>query len=82
MKYMYHEVFAVDDMELGVTDITQHHIDTGSHPPIKHVRRVPHALRDKMATLVKDMLDRGVVQHSKSPKSYSSYRIVFVLILK
>ena len=37
-----HDVFALDDNELGCTDIVQHVINTGDHPPIKQpVRRLP-----------------------------------------
>ena len=64
----YHDVFALDDAELGATEIVEHAIDTADHSPIKqYVRRVPYALRDRMVTLVKEMQDRGVIQPSKSP---------------
>ena len=42
----YYHVFALDDAELGTTDVVKHAIDTGDQPPIKqYVRRVPFALR-------------------------------------
>ena len=48
----YHDVFALDDAELGATDIVKHAIDTGDQPPIKqYARRVSFALRDRMVAL-------------------------------
>ena len=61
------EVFALDDTELGHTDLVQHRVDTGDSPPIKQsVRRVPFVLRDKIATMVEEMEDLGVIRHSAS----------------
>ena len=35
------DVFALDDSELGHTDLVQHHVDTGDSTPIRQlVRRV------------------------------------------
>ena len=63
----YADVFALDSSELGATDLVQHVIDTGDHPPIHQpARRIPFALRDKVEQLVGNMLNQGVVP-SKSP---------------
>ena len=35
----YNDVFAKDPSELGCTNVVQHTIDTGTHPPIK---QLPH----------------------------------------
>ena len=61
------EVFALDDTELGHTDLVQHRVDTGDSPPIKQsVRRVPFVFRDNIATMVEEMEDLGVIRHSAS----------------
>jgi hypothetical protein len=42
----FSDVFAVDATELGSTDLTQHSIKTGDHPPIKQSPpRIPFTLR-------------------------------------
>lgn len=36
------DVFTLEDEKLGHTDLVQHQVNTGDHPPIKqHARRVP-----------------------------------------
>ena len=61
------EVFALDPSELGTTHIVTHTIDTGDQPPIRqHPRRIPFALRGKVTTMVQDMLNNHVIQHSNS----------------
>ena len=62
------DVFALDNTELCHTDVVQHHVDTGDHPPIKQpLRRVPYIYRDKIATMVKEMEEAGVIEPSSSP---------------
>ena len=62
------DVFALNDAKLGHTDLVQHQVDTGDHPPIKQpVRRVPFVYRDKIGELVADMEKQGVVEPSTSP---------------
>lgn len=40
----YRDIFAVHPDELGHTNLVQHHIETGDHPPIRsRPYRVPHA---------------------------------------
>ena len=63
-----HDVFAVDEGELGEVREVQHGIVTGDSPPIRQpVRRVPFALREKVAGLVNDMLSGGIIRESDSP---------------
>ena len=46
----------------------QHEVETGDSPPIRqHVRRVPFALREKVAGLVGEMLSNGVIREFASP---------------
>ena len=64
----FHDVFALNNLELGVTDVVQHTIETGDQPPVRqYARRVPYALRGRIAELLDDMLSRGVIQPTKSP---------------
>lgn len=61
------DIFAIDQSELGTTDVVTHVIDTGDSAPIKQPPRcIPFALREKVDQLVKEMLDQGVVTPSKS----------------
>ena len=63
-----HDVFAVDEGVLGEVREVQHGIVTGDSPPIRQpVRRVPFALREKVAGLVNDMLSGGIIRESDSP---------------
>ena len=64
----FNEVFALDPMEVGRTDLVQHTINTGEHGPVKQIpRRIPFSLRKKVGELVDEMLDKGIVEHSSSP---------------
>ncbi len=64
----YADRFAQDDADLGSTDVVNHTIQTGDHPPIRQpARRVPFALQGKVEDMVDDMLRRGVIQPSNSP---------------
>ena len=59
-----HDVFAIDEGERGEVREVQHEIVTGDSPPIRQpVRRIPFALREKVAGLVDEML-RGVIRES------------------
>ena len=61
-------IFALDQSELGTTDIVTHVINTGDYPPIRqHPRRTPFALRGQVTKMVQDMLENGVVRPSSSP---------------
>lgn len=64
----YRDIFAVQPDELGRTNIVQHHIETGNHPPIRsRPYRVPHAQREVIDKHIDDMLHRNVIQPSASP---------------
>ena len=64
----FHDVFVLDDLELGHTDLVAHTIDTGDHCPIRQPpRRIPFALRSKVEEMVQQMLEREVIQPSHSP---------------
>ena len=62
------DVFALDDSELGCTDLVRHVIDTGDHSPIRQPpHRTPMVYRDKIEQLVDEMQGRGIIQPSTSP---------------
>ena len=62
------DVFALKDSELGCTNVVQHEIYTGDHPPIKQpIRRMPFVYREKVSNMVEDMLRQGDIQPSASP---------------
>ena len=64
----FSDVFALDDMELGCTDLVQHSIEIGNHSPIRQQPyRTPVVRRQKMNKMVSNMQDQGVVQPSSSP---------------
>ena len=64
----YRDIFAVQPDDLGRTNIVQHHIETGNHPPIRsRPYRVPHAQREVIDKHIDDMLHRNVIQPSASP---------------
>ena len=64
----FSDIFALSDGELGCTDVLQHPIDTGDHPPIKQQPyRTPVLRREIVSKLIDTMEMQGVVQPSVSP---------------
>ena len=64
----YGDVFSKNDADLGRTGIIQHKIPTGQTQPIKHPpRRVPVNMNKEVDEQIQDMLDKDVIQPSKSP---------------
>ena len=62
------DVFALNDVKLGCTDLVQHAIETGSHSSVKQQPyRTPFSQREKIAQMIKDMKERGIVKLSTSP---------------
>ena len=62
------DLFALDNSELGCTDVVTHCIDTGTHIPVRQPpRRTPFALRSQVDEMVQDMLDQDIVQPTSSP---------------
>ena len=61
-------MIAVDPADLGRTTILQHHINTGTLPPIRQpVRRIPLPCRDTVHQLLEDTVTKGIISPSKSP---------------
>ncbi len=64
----FSDVFALNDSELGCTDVLQHHIDTSDHPPIKQQPyRTPVARRQKVSEMIDAMEKQGVIQPTVCP---------------
>ena len=64
----YSDIFALDSMELGTTDLFTHSIDTGdSHHIRQPLRRIPFALQRTVEEMVQKMIAQGVIQNSNSP---------------
>ena len=62
------DVFAVSTTDLGRTDKLQHAINTGDSPPMRQpVRRILPHRRDEVRKILDEMLEKKVVEPSKSP---------------
>ena len=66
----FQDVFSRNDADLGRTGLVKHRIDTGNNKPVKQpLRRFPIHRREEEEKLVKEMLDKGVIERSNSPWS-------------
>jgi len=64
----FQDTFSKDESDLGLTDITEHTIDTGDARPVKQApRRVPAALVSEEKLAVDQLLKQGVIRESSSP---------------
>ena len=64
------EVIAMTNKELGQTKTVEMRINTGDHPPIKlRPYRPPVHKRKLVKEAVKEMMDSGMIERSKSPWS-------------
>ncbi|KAK8773672.1 hypothetical protein V5799_011792 [Amblyomma americanum] len=82
----YSEVFAASNLDLGCCGVIKHRIETGTSSPVyQRAYRIPYSQREEMERQVQDLIDRGIVEHSKSPwgapallveKPDGSYRLV------
>ena len=66
----YHYLFAKDDFDLGRAESIDHKINTGDTHPIKQApRRLPEHMHEEVNKHIDAMLERKVIQPSKSPWS-------------
>ena len=66
----HRDVFALTDAELGQTSLVTHRVDTGDTGPIKiPSHRASPAKMPIIREEAQSMLDKGVIQPSKSPYS-------------
>ena len=64
----YSDIFARSSDDFGQTGRIHHQIDTGdSQPTHQQTRRMPTFWKDEARRLVKEMLDKDVIQPSESP---------------
>ena len=64
----YADVFALNDSELGCTNLVQHSIDTGDNKPVKqHPYRTPMVHREIISQMIDEMHEQGIIQPSMSP---------------
>ena len=64
----WQDIFSGDQYDVGQTNVTQHSIDTGNHPPIKQQPRRQSAwARNETTKLINEMLDKQVIEPSNSP---------------
>ena len=62
-----HEIFAVEDKELGWTDLVKHKIKLDNYVPFKEqYRRIPPHQYDKVKKHLKEMLEIGAIRRSES----------------
>jgi len=64
----YQDVFSRSEVDLGLTDLMTHHIDTGDARPIRQqLRRFPPAHTEAISEHVDNMLSQGVIEPACSP---------------
>ncbi len=63
----YHDVFAGSSDEMGRTDLLKHAVHTNETPIRQAVRRLPPQRREEVHRMLQDMLQRDIIQPSKSP---------------
>ena len=65
-KYSF--LFAMDNLDLGKTDLVKHHIELTNYTPIKNrYRRIPPQQYEEVRKHLKEMLDIGAIRCSNSP---------------
>ena len=64
----YGDTFSKDELDLGLTHLIEHAIDTGDARPVKQSpRRIPMAFAGEDKKAVDKLLVQGVIQPSRSP---------------
>lgn len=67
----YLDTFALSDSELGQTGLVKHKIELVDPTPIRQAERpLPYVMREKVASMIRDYLERKVIRPSTS--SFSS----------
>ena len=61
----YNSVFALDDSELGETDMVTHSIDTGNAPSVRaNPRRLPYVLHKELEKQMEAQMETGCIEPS------------------
>ena len=64
----YNHIFAVDDLELGKTDLVKHVIKLDNYVPFKErYRRIPQHQYEEVRKRLNEMLEIGAIWKSNSP---------------
>ena len=64
----YHHTFAVEDLELGCTDLVKHEIKLTNYVPFKErYRRIPPHQYEEVRKHLDEMLRMGAIRRSNSP---------------
>ena len=64
----YSDIFSLVDTDLGCTDLIDHRIELSNEVPFKQRhRRIPPAMFTEVKQHLQQMLQSGVIRHSKSP---------------
>ena len=64
-------VCAENQMDIGMTNIIQHEIDTGNHVPVaKAAYRTNSTKKNFIEKEINDMLEKGIIRESKSPWAF------------
>ena len=64
----YSFLFAMNNLDLGRTDLVKHHIELKDYTPIKdRYRRIPPHQYEEVRKHLKEMLDIGAIRRSNSP---------------
>ena len=68
MLHTHEAIFSKNEFDIGMTVLTEHAIDVGSHKPVKQpTRRVPAAFAEEEEQLIKQMENQGIIRPSTSP---------------
>ena len=63
----YHDIFALEDGEMGCTEVAKHKIEVTDEKPFKErLRNIPSGLLDEVKDHLNHILDVGVIKPSKS----------------
>ena len=63
----YQDIFAVDETDIGRTDVITHDVDTGNHKPVcQPLRRQSKEEHEAMVAIVNNLRRCGIIQPSKS----------------
>ena len=64
----YHDLFALDDLELGKTSLVKHNIKLTNETPFKErYQRIPPHQYEEVKKHLKEMMETGAIQNLASP---------------
>ncbi|CAC5382458.1 unnamed protein product [Mytilus coruscus] len=74
----YSNIFSKSSEDIGLTDLVEHTINTGNHPPVRQrPRRIPLARMKDAETEIQKMVQQDIIEPSSSPWNSN-----FVLVKK